>query len=494
MIEVSVKYAKNFKTQLSCKNDKVLKSFMDYLRTEKDSMRIIFLPGGRKLFKKNKAYPKLYRKAKEKLTFGRGYTDYLAYHLRDVVKEYNVDLKIDYKDPFELKLSDKWHKIFETNPKGADRGQMQIDDFNKLVRNDCGIAELFTGYGKTELLLAIAECSGVKTVIQVPDNGILEEVISRAKQYNMDVGNCDWTKDINVINVPGFMRSKNLNDKAKEWLKQVKLSIGDECHHFSSASSKNFFALMGEIERSYGFSASTDVANGKKVKSHEVTLMELGPKTAAVVELCGPVRVSRSSKIPMSLVRVESHIANIEDVNLQPDWSNKLDQTIISKNMASVVSQIFETDKTKVFFIPIHKRESGGALYRNLLDLGYRGVMWNSEEYSINGEVIKSSNILKDLKERMGKQDFDFIMSTKMEGIDLPPKLNAIIPLVGVNYRMTVQPVGRSARGADIIVYLIYDRNNKIMVSQSNDRLKTIRTEYVIASDKRIKIEPTITI
>ncbi len=129
-------------------------------------------------------------------------------------------------------------------------------------------------------------------------------------------------------------------------------------------------------------------------------------------------------------------------------------------------------------------------MYNNLIDLGVTGIYWISGELIVDGQSIKGVNELEYLKKEMKERPRRFLISTRFEGLDLPG-LDAIIPLVGTNHRMVIQPVGRSARNKDVLIILVTDSNNRITVTQTKKRRDRIEKEYNVVRNqyKRIKSE-----
>ena len=100
--------------------------------------------------------------------------------------------------------------------------------------------------------------------------------------------------------------------------------------------------------------------------------------------------------------------------------------------------------------------------------------------------------ILDRMKKVLGNPDapFRYLISTTVgfEGIDIP-RLNAIIPLTGTSFRTIVQPIGRSARGHNVLVVLLFDSNNRILYTQSESRYKMISKTYNVIYDRKINIK-----
>ncbi|QIG77196.1 ATP-dependent RNA-DNA and DNA-DNA helicase protein [Rhizobium phage RHph_TM39] len=339
--------------------------------------------------------------------------------------------------------------------------------------------------------LSIAECFTEQypgnVLILAPDNAIKDEIYLRSKRWEVDVGDRDWSKRINVINPVGFMRSKALSSESREWHSDVKMVLTDESHHLTAESWHKIFGLICHLDRSYGFSASVDVGEGQIMLPGSTTLKSLGPRNMKIVGLSGSLKVRRRLPVPVSVLRVYHRVADPTKCRDQDGWMIAYDQTITQmKFAADMLNTMVETDR--IFFVPIYKKESGFQLYKNLISLGSSSIFWTSDELHVNGEKVTTDNPLAYVKEFMRKTPARTLISTRFEGIDIP-NLDGIVPLTGTSHRMTIQPVGRSARNQDVLVILMYDKNNPIVMYQSKIRRNRIENEYNIVSSRSRTID-----
>ena len=140
-----------------------------------------------------------------------------------------IELLRSQKQVAPVSLIDKWFKIFKGNPKGLTYGNDQIEAFRSLMRYPGAIGDLYTGFGKTELLLSIVDSYKDRIAILVPNNGVGDEIYIRAKKWDVEIHKNTWDSRVNIINPTGFLRSKNNNEASKYWLSKVKMIIIDEC-------------------------------------------------------------------------------------------------------------------------------------------------------------------------------------------------------------------------------------------------------------------------
>lgn len=402
------------------------------------------------------------------------------------IKSYPVVLDLIPHSP--ISIIDKWESVYLSNPKGIDRGTDQLNDVEKLLKYPNGIAELYTGAGKTECLLGATETIlslyDANILITAPSNPIVEEIVLRAEKYNVSLSANAWNSRISVINPIAFFNSSRANEEAQLWMSKVTTVIHDECHHISANSYAKLYNWLPNVERVYGFSATPDVQEGTTYSPGINTLEAMSPKDAKVLGLSGLVRVKRTSPVEINLFKIMCGFAD-RDIKSN-SWQEALSNTITSKSLARYLAKLIKNSSTK-FYIPVFERDSGRQLFDNLLSFGVEGILWFGNEFlpeTLNSE----STHLESVKKACTSENIRFLVSTSLsfEGVDIP-SLGAIIPLVGTNNRTVIQPIGRSSRGYELSVYLIYDTNNPITMSQSKSRRTRIESSYNVTKNVTIR-------
>lgn len=484
--EIDIKYIPGYKLRIETKDSILLSSIKSYLTiieytTYKN-------PYTHKL-EQNSVKVKLYLSANSKnIVIYAGLIEYLMIKLTQlrVLNDIKINI-LNNKISYEINILEKWINIFKNNPKGIEASNLQINAALTLAKFRGGIAQLYTGSGKGEIICSIADSTEISVLITAPQNPIVDELSLRFKQYGIDVGNEDWTKRINIINPIGFTRSSRFkNEEAIKWLNNVKLLIMDEVHRSSSESYNKLFNTLNNVERSYGFSASPDTVEGKDLSSPRTLIENLGSKLISVIGKCGLSRIQKKLPINISIIKIYCSISNKfkRDDNFDTNWIEILDRTIFKKELAIIISDILKSNPDRLFFIPVHKIESGHILYKNLLSLGLEGFYWDSSLFEPNlDDKLTPLKILKNNIYPGSKYKFLMATSISFDGIDIPA-LNGIIPLTGVNFRMVIQPCGRAARGTDLKVFLIFDKNNPVLFKQSTNRCNTILNELNVISVK----------
>lgn len=493
MANLSVKFIPGYKLLVTCDTTDIMYVLRHQLTTT--GFTTFRNPRTREIVEKPYNLPLYTAVSGDSFEIGAGLIDYLSSFLGQLKKsDPTVHFSIDLPKLSPIPLLDKWLERFKNHPRGY--GDYQIADFATLTRGFGGIGELFTGYGKTELLIAIAESyitafPGNPVVITAPSNSVRDELVARFKKYELDVGIEQWNDPITIVNPAGLIRSGRYDADCKKALSKVKMLLSDECHHLSSASNQTFFEQLLSLERSYGFSASTDSKDGAIPLPGSTTVKDLGESRALIVRVTGGIRIRRRPEIPVHLVKVMTAISermpDRGEPNSEDSWIALLDKSVVNPKMADTIKMIKDTYSSTRFYVPIHKVESGLVLYENLAKLGVKVAFWNSGTL-LPKELMTQATEVDSLKEQFNNGNIDVLISTTVgfEGIDLP-SLGGVIPLTGNNHRMVVQPLGRSARGDILRVVLIYDTNNPVLLSQAKKRREKIQEVYKIESDKTFR-------
>lgn len=489
-MKITIEYAPNYRLKITA-DETIINHIKEEFYTFEEVTFKLKTKGNRpaRLMKTTKKVIQFERIDKNSILVYRGLIDYVAILISQIFNSNTLgQLELDYRLPKfpKIGLSDKWRTIFSGHPRGY--GDYQISDFNTLMLEPSGILEVFTSYGKTEMILAIADhLKDKKVLICVPDNTILNEIHIRGKRYGVDVGINDWSNNINVINVVGFMNSSKLNDESKKWLSEVDTVIVDECHHLTSNSFTNLYNLLDNVNRAYGLSASVDPYKGWLLTSGNYSLQEIGVKLAKIIGLSGSVRISRKHDIPVYINKIWYPLADKTDSRSAETWQEAFDCTVISDSLAKLIKIVLDDNPEINFYIPINKKESGKILYDNLYKEGINGVYWVSNELYVDNQLITGVDELEYIKNLMITNPRRFIISTRLEGFDVY-NLKGVIPLMGTSHRLVLQPVGRAARSDKVLIILIYDSNSPISIHQSKLRYQKIIEEYNVVSDVNKKV------
>lgn len=447
----------------------------------------------------------------------RGMLEPLIYMMDYLNIQYELDESLTTHTPIQLTY--KWYEKL-INPEFSVDGKTQYEHITPLLSYNCGLAKIATGVGKTELQLAIADSyqfmSQKNVVIIVPNSVIFNEFVTRSQKHEVTVGRTglgysyetehynsshndgqgsvgigtwvDPTRRINIINATGFMRSKvTKNEYVQKWLANVGLLLIDECHHLSSDSWISATNLMGNIDYCYGFSATPDKhehTTPRSVKSLDEYHIDL----CKIVSIVGITKTEIKGHHTKKKVRMETltgdwSIFDEDEYGDYPDKGNHnkaLSALIESKSFAKDAAE-YILSRDKIFFIPVHTLDSGERLRQNLTQyLGEDSVIFYNAQYIT--PVSDKYPDLQGVKDFINKKDTPvrvLISSTAgLEGLDIGA-ISGVIPIYAKNPRTTLQTLGR-ARDEDIIVTLVYDKNNPIVISQSRKKQVIIKEEFKI--------------
>jgi len=429
----------------------------------------------------------VFTEVEDSIVVDAGLIDYIASFLSYLSKRgvrVNLNLNLPKLDP--IVISDRWIKILN-NPDY----EYQSFCVNNLVRYYGGIADLFTSAGKTEMMLSIAECCDMKSVILVPNTKAgIPNIVNRAKKYGIDISSVIDTKaKINVINPIGLLNSGvSKNENILKYLNGIEMCITDEGHHLSATSYRQFFDMMPNVKRSYAFSATPDVSKGMLYSVVETGIPQLSFNQTKIMGLSGSVKARVESPIEAILVKVFCDTGYVPPEEWS--WMTALNEFTSSMDLAKMIQKLLNNKFPQVkFYVPIFKAEMGIELYNNLNRLGIPCVFWSSKKILPKEVKVSKKAELDCISDAMTYGNYRVLISTTVsfEIVDIKA-LGGIIPLYGSNYRMTVQPIGRAARGRKVIIVLFYDSSNSLILSQMKKRRVNIESTYNIVDKMDIRI------
>ena len=138
--------------------------------------------------------------------------------------------------------------------------------YKHLLQNGSGIASLHTGWGKTCMSLWIAHKLGVKTLIIVHTENLLNQWIEKIELF-MNI----TKEDIGIIQGPnlqidkkiviGMIQSISMKEYPKDTFKSFGLTIYDESHHTPGRCFSKIFYKIG-TKYNLGLSATITRADG----------------------------------------------------------------------------------------------------------------------------------------------------------------------------------------------------------------------------------------
>ncbi len=409
----------------------------------------------------------------------------------------------------KLPLAPGWLEVFESHPRGEYYAQSQIDAFDIISKYDGCAIELGTGLGKSEIILATVDSilqhhETGNVLICVPTNAVFDEIWDRAgkphlSQFQMQTkigGWFDTSLRVNVINPVGFCNSSNSTDPdILEWMSNVKHVIVDEAHKLSSDSYQHVLNnICKNIQRAVAFSGTMDKFDARVLHPSSCNLGDLYYENMLVTGSTGAVMISRKVIVDTQVYTLTAEISDRfkfdKIMDAEEHWYEALNLMIYSMKFPGVIKRAYShlesiTHKNAIMYIPVITTESADYLGEVLHGLGYNVCVWYSGSVYLNGEYIGDS--LEAVKKANADGKFQMLITSKVsyEGVDLTG-INGCLPVVGSNWAMISQPLGRAARGTDLVVYLVMDTGNPLIMSQTTHRKKVIVREYNITKMESI--------
>ena len=141
----------------------------------------------------------------------------------------------------------------------------QNELLQKLIRYRIGLCQVYTGYGKSEIMATLASYlndNQIPTLFITSSSKALEELKDRAcSKFKLeDPGYFNPNLYVNFINAKGFWRSEQSRDsQVKKWLKKVKVVLFDEVEQsLNDMMCENLETTLINREFMYGFSATSN--------------------------------------------------------------------------------------------------------------------------------------------------------------------------------------------------------------------------------------------
>lgn len=448
---------------------------------------------------------------------GPGSSMAIQFFAKDYVTSEKPFLKYPAGDHRVPVLHDKWRAVFDGHPRGEFYVEAQHLGFKSLVEYPSTAVNMGTGLGKTEIILAIVDhlvgkcvdherpaCQG-NVIILVPGTAIRDGIMMRAERWDVEMhyNNFDPSNRINIVNPVGFMNSNNREDpKVLEWMANVEAVITDEAHKLSSDSASDFFTeIIPNVQRSMALSGSLDKVSGRYLHPTRIPVKEMSTASGWVTGYSGACRFDRKVAVDTHLTVISGDITephtyqNLLDredlTGKEVSWMEKLDVLIASPRLPKFVKWVYDNRlKTKIenpkLYIPFSTKATGTILEEGLIAEGLRVCYWTSGTVRLNGEKVGSE--LADVVKLANSDAYDILLTSKVsyEGVDLPG-LTAVMPLLGSNWSMIAQPIGRAARGNSLEIIMLLDTHNRYVTNTTSKRRDKVMEEYNIKSYQTIE-------
>jgi superfamily II DNA or RNA helicase len=148
----------------------------------------------------------------------------------------------------ELILNEIYHECIKINSFPREYQKTVIEEIHtELLKNGSCIASLYTGWGKTFASLYIASLLGVKTIILVNKESLMEQWREQITKFlNVSPGIIQG-KNVNTNECIciGMIQSISMKEYPEEIFKDFSFAVYDETHHYCSKVFSSVFYKIG---------------------------------------------------------------------------------------------------------------------------------------------------------------------------------------------------------------------------------------------------------
>lgn len=359
----------------------------------------------------------------------------------------------------------------------------QNEDVLHLLKYKIGLYGVYTSYGKTQVIATLANYFynlGKSVLLVTPNKKPNEELVKRCKNaFNLEVPSKDLR--INNIITSGLLNRTEVKDSnllkelEKLWAK-YEIVLVDEVEYTINPGGMFLYDRLVGAERMYGFSGTADKTGGECISFIE-GLNETVMRNKNLIKYFGPSLVYRMPlSIDIDIIRImTSSLDNIRFEN--SDFSEKTNVYL------NVMTRIWTTPevckalvaagkKYPMMYIPmnnlaniIYEWIEGYFIHTfRILLICHEGYIY----YDLQGNKTKLKN-LEEACEYVKNGMVDIIPSTSsgFRALDLPG-LENICLIAGKVAGVTLQTVGRVARGAHMNIISFQPASDKKIPVYSN--------------------------
>lgn len=371
----------------------------------------------------------------------------------------------------------------------------QNELLQKLIRYRIGLCQVYTGYGKSEIMATLASFlndNQIPTLFITSSSKALEELKDRAcSKFKLDdPGYFNPNLYVNFINAKGFWRSEQSRDpEVKKWLKKVKVVLFDEVEQsLNDMMCENLETTLINREFMYGFSATSNKSGTARLTPSSNEYYNI--KNQNLVKYFGyaTVHLTPDHK-KMNIERYQS------DLQLDIDETGKnsgINLNYVKDNLYDnpefirVFNNFMTSYRKGTTFIPINRTQVIDNLTPKL-DKSLNILILSSSGYTYNGEKL-SMNEAKDLV-RDGKVDLFFGTRSGYNSIDFPNIRSIFLMLEEKAPNHILQAIGRS-REKEVNVYCLEFKNEIPIYSKKiKHQIKMIKEYYKLSEVNETKIK-----
>jgi superfamily II DNA or RNA helicase len=191
--------------------------------------------------------------------FGWGWSPYILHHYEKHLDTESKEILKTFIDPIQYQFN------------GLRKTQQE--DLNDLLKFRRGIFQVYTGYGKTQIIAHlvnyIINVRKERLLLLAPNSKVLNEIDNRVSElFKITHNYFNYNSDYNAININGFPRSA-LFDKDNSYWNTVKWIIAEEAEYVTSESGIEVIELCKNAMRLYAFSATADKLSGERIRMRD---------------------------------------------------------------------------------------------------------------------------------------------------------------------------------------------------------------------------------
>lgn len=342
-------------------------------------------------------------------------------------------------------------------PLFMDLGQLFLRDeqyeyMKKVMNYFSGLLTLPTGFGKNTMIVYLIQASLHRRgniLIMAPTYSIVEEIISRCEQYNVQV-----SKDYNVtskvwaVNPVGLVNSKRLeNPEIVQWLQDCTMLIMDECQEVNNSQETLITEYLPKCIYKYGTSASSDKFTGLNLTSF-TNLSKINPETFRILKYFGPAIVYKAPQRKIRVVDTIVPFGNYRNVWSYDKCINHLcHHRLMPRYIEKCIEDNNKDEKSAIIF-PFTNRAHVSHLLEDRSLYKYHLIMWTATGIKHNRDLPEEKGAgLERVKELINSHEVDLMFCTSVgfKGVDVSG-FRSVIFMTSSSYGMVTQILGRAFR------------------------------------------------
>lgn len=361
----------------------------------------------------------------------------------------------------------------------------QNEDVLHLLRFKIGLYNVYTGYGKTQIIATLANYYyklGKSVLIVTPNKKPNEEVVKRCKTaFDLDVPSEDLR--INCIITNGLLNRNDIKNPStlklyEDLWSKYQVVLCDEVEYTINAGGKFLYDRLTGAEHLYGFSGSADKTGGEIISFHD-GLSEVVMRNKDLIKYFGPSLIYRRPvTLDIDYITVLSPSLNAVDlsgINFSGKNGDGNKENVYLKLMTRIWTNsnvcnalVAAIKKYPKMYIPMNNLNEIIRCWIEDYFTGVFRILLICHEGYIYYDLDGTRRPLKDLAEaceyvKNGLVDVIPSTSSGFRALDIPG-LENIGLFAGKVAGVTLQTVGRTARGTHMNIITFKPMTKRIPI------------------------------